>query len=338
MRLLSFGIAAWASYYLADFLVLIIGPIFVDMNTKREWTAMLQSHVRPVTDVIGVALLLVGFVSLLNRLGRLLTRLQNSADALQLELVSRDSLEAELKTAARSERALREAKSEFLLGLSHELQTPLNGILGLASLLANTELDDEQRRLLNTLDHSAQSMLNRVSDVLDLSLLENDRVELRSAAFLPCETVRTVVGLFEPLAGERNVELSAQCVGAGQHRLIGDPGRVRQILTNLVSNAVKYTSEGSVSVSSMVEPIDQDHARLTFTVTDTGQGMNEAELAAAMQTHALRTGPGAGVGLAICWRLARLMDGALEFESTPTQGTTARARLTLQIEPTAADV
>jgi len=333
VQLLSAGIVLWASYYLIDLLFVLGGPLVLEPAALRAWTAVLQHEVRIVSDALAVTLMLVGFVILIRRLGNLLMRMRSSTDALQTELITRDTLEAELKTEAESERSRRQSKSEFLLGLSHELQTPLNGILGLASLLSNTEMDASQRRLLTTLEQSAQAMLNRVSDVLDLSLLENDRVELRSTAFDPCELIRTAVALFEPLAAERGLSLSPGCDASARQRLIGDPGRVKQILTHLVSNAVKFTPEGSVVVDGRVEPIDADHARLTFTVTDTGEGMEPDVLEAAGRARDLRTGAGSGVGLSICWRLVRLMDGELEFDSVPGRGTVATARLVLQIDP-----
>lgn len=333
VQLLSAGIVLWASYYLADLLLVLVGPPLLAPATFRAWTEVFQHEVRLVSDSVAVTLMLIGFVILIRRLGNLLMRLRSSTDALQMELTSRDTVEAELKTEAETERSQRQSKSEFLLGLSHELQTPLNGILGLASLLSNTDMDAGQRRLLTTLEQSAQAMLNRVTDVLDLSLLENDRVELRSAAFEPCELIRTVAALFEPLAAERELALSAGCEASARQRLIGDPGRVKQILTHLVSNALKYTPEGSVVVDGRVEPVDADHARLTFIVTDTGEGMEPDVLAAASRARDLRTGAGSGIGLSICWRLVRLMDGELEFDSAPGRGTVATARLVLQIDP-----
>jgi len=333
VQVLSVGIVSWAAYYLADLVLVVGGPLALEPATYRAWTEVFQDEVRLVWDSVTVSMMLVGFVALLRKLGTVLRRLQTSTDALQLELVSRDTLEAELKTEAKAERSRRQSKSEFVLGLSHELQTPLNGILGLASLLSNTEMNSEQRRLLNTLEQSAQAMLNRVRDVLDLSLLENHRVELRSAAFEPCELIRTTVALFEPLAAERGLTLSAGCDDSARQHLIGDPVRVKQILTHLVSNALKYTPEGSVTVDGTVEHLDADHARLTFTVTDTGEGMEPDVLEAAGRARDLRTGAGSGIGLSICWRLVRLMDGELEFDSVPGKGTVVRACLVLQIDP-----
>ena len=337
VQLLSVGIVLWVAFYLADLVLHLGGPVVLDAGTLYQWSELAQHRIRPVSDVIAVGLMLAGFVILLRKLGALLARLYRSTDALKLELTSRDTLEAELKSEADLERAQRQSKSEFLLGLSHELQTPLNGILGLTSLLSNTDVDDEQRRLLTTLDQSAQAMLSRLSDVLDLSLLETGKVELRSAAFEPCDLVRSVIGLFEPLARERGLALSADCGPDSHQSMIGDPARIKQILTHLVSNAVKFTPEGSVEVAVTCERIDADHARLVFTVADTGTGMSAETLETARETRTLQTGSGSGIGLSICWRLVALMDGTLDMDSAEDQGTTVAAALTVQIEPQTGD-
>lgn len=338
VQVLSVGIVLWAAYYLADALLHIAGPLVLPPDVLVAWVDFAGHRIRPLSDAVAVGLMLAGFVMLIRRLGRLLSRMHRSASRMQVELSSRDTLEAELKTEAEMQRALRQSKSEFLMGLSHELQTPLNGILGLASLLANTELDAEQRRLLTTLEQSAQSTLNRVSDVLDLSQLENGKVELRSTAFEPCELIRSVTGLFAPLAAERGLELGPACGDEGKQPMIGDPARIKQILTHLVSNAIKFTPEGRITVDVKAEPVDPDHMRLIFTVTDTGVGMTPEELEIATETRTLRTGSGRGVGLSICRRLVELMEGELVFDSTPGKGTRASACIIVQIEPDTVEV
>ncbi len=338
VQVLSVGIVLWAAYYLADALLHIAGPLVLPPDVLVAWVDFAGHRIRPLSDAVAVGLMLAGFVMLIRRLGRLLSRMHRSASRMQVELSSRDTLEAELKTEAEMQRALRQSKSEFLMGLSHELQTPLNGILGLASLLANTELDAEQRRLLTTLEQSAQSTLNRVSDVLDLSQLENGKVELRSTAFEPCELIRSVTGLFAPLVAERGLELGPACGDEGKQPMIGDPARIKQILTHLVSNAIKFTPEGRITVDVKAEPVDPDHMRLIFTVTDTGVGMTPEELEIATETRTLRTGSGRGVGLSICRRLVELMEGELVFDSTPGKGTRASACIIVQIEPDTVEV
>ena len=333
IQLLSAGLIVWASYYFFDIILILFGPLFLSEARLLAWMGLFESRVRWITDLTAVLLLLAGFVSMLNRLGALLTALQSSTDALQLELTSRDTLEAELKSEAEAERAFRQAKSEFVLGLSHELRTPLNGILGLASLLANTELDKDQRKLLTTLEQSAQTMLGRVSDVLDLSLLENGRVELRSLSFQPADLTRTVAALFEPLAQERGLDFVVQASDAAAQPVIGDPGRVKQILTQLLSNAFKFTPAGRVGLEVDVVPVDQEHARLVFTISDTGIGIPADRLKDVSAARALKTGADAGIGLSICWRLTTLMQGSLTFDSAPDQGTRVRAEILAQPDP-----
>jgi signal transduction histidine kinase len=337
VRLLVAGLVLWSSYYLADLLLLILGPLFLEEARLHAWSDVFQHNVRGAMDAVAVFLLLVGFVTLLDRLGRLLTRMQGSAEALEHELTSRETLEAELKSEAEIERAYRQSKSEFLLGLSHQLRTPLNGILGLASLLSNTELDREQRKLLLTLEQSAQSMLGRVSDVLDLSLLENHRVELRSNAFRPCDLARSAAALFEPMAQDKAIALSVSCSPASERTVIGDPARIKQILTHLLSNALKFTPAGTIRLDADLQPLDSEHCRLVFTVADTGIGMSPEILEEVAAARTLRTGADAGVGLSICWRLAGLMDGQLHFDSQPDRGTKVRAELVVQNEPVEAD-
>jgi signal transduction histidine kinase len=337
IQLLTVGIAIWALYHFIDVAIMLGGPFVVPQPRVSEISGVFQERIRWFTDAAATAFLLTGFVALVQRLASFLTSLRSSTDALAHELTSRDTLEAELKTEARAEREYRRSKSEFLLGLSHELRTPLNGILGLASLLSNTDLDRDQRKLLGTLEQSAQTMLGRISDVLDLSLLENNRVELRSQPFQPSDIAQGVLALFEPLARAKGVSLSCDCSADDGIKVIGDPARIKQILTHLVSNALKFTSHGSVVIRSAFDPIDSEHVRITFSVTDTGIGMSPDLLAQVREGPALRTGTEAGVGLSICWRLARLMDGRLEFDSAPDQGTTVSVGLVVQTEPTDTD-
>lgn len=337
VRLLAAGLAVWSAFYLADLALQIAGSIFLSEAEFAIWADFFQHRLRLATDAIAVFLLLIGFVTLLHRLGSLLTRLRDSTHALEHELTSRETLEAELKSEAEMERAFRQSKSEFLLGLSHELRTPLNGILGLASLLSNTELDRDQRKLLSTLEQSAQSMLGRVSDVLDLSLLENHRVELRSTTFRPGELARSAAALFEPMAQDKAIDLTVTCSPASMRTMIGDPARIKQILTHLLSNALKYTPAGSVRLEADSQPVDSDHSRLVFRVADTGVGMTPEALEEISTVRTLRTGADAGVGLSICRRLADLMNGTLHFDSQLDGGTTVRVELQVQNEPDDAD-
>ena len=337
MKLLTVGMTIWAAYYILDLIVLLGAPFLVEPTRAEAWSEFIQSRVRKIGDAGTTVFLLAGFLLLLQRVAIFMKSMENSSEALAHELTSRETMEAELKSEAETERDFRKAKSEFLLGLSHELRTPLNGILGLASLLSNTELNPDQRKLLSTLERSAQNMLSRVSDVFDLSLLENNRVELRSVLFDPQGIAKTAVALFEPLASEKGLDFHLECGPGAERNVIGDPIRVKQIVSHLLSNAIKFTPAGSVTLRVSAEPIDNDHVRVIFEVRDTGIGMDAALLAQANRGPSLQSGAHNGIGLAICWRLAWLKDGGLAFESQPDQGTTARVSLRLQTEPAGGD-
>jgi signal transduction histidine kinase len=335
LPLMTAGLAIWGVYYGAQFLIVIGGPFLVGMGDAEQISEAVESGLRWLTNLVATGLFLTGLVLLFRGINRLLNRVHESADALEHEISHRDNEAAELKSEAEHERHFRLAKSEFMMGLSHELRTPLNGVIGLASLLSNTGLDKDQRKLLNTLEQSAKAMLARVSDVFDLSLLETNRVELRSTLFHPADVSRAAVGLFEPLAREKGLSLSCDCDGLDERSVIGDPVRVRQILTHLLSNAVKFTPSGEIRVHASSRPIDADHVEIRFVIEDSGIGMSASDLEQANQGPALQTGAHSGIGLSICWRLAELMDGNLAFESELDRGTRAIVTLRFQLEPDA---
>ncbi len=327
------GLLVWTGYHTLDAVVLLIGPFFVETGQLPAFTGFIQGTLRGFTDSLGMALITVGFIWFFKRLVGILKGLQISHTALADEIDARSEREAELKARANTERAQSRSRSEFILGLSHELRTPLNGILGLSSLLSNTELDASQRKLLATMERSAQAMLSRVSDVLDLARLENNRVELRSVAFKPDELAQTVVGLFEPLAGEKGLELVLDVDEGADQPVLGDPGRVRQILNNLMSNALKFTPEGSITLG-VEQSVDRNGKRwLRFQVRDTGVGMDRDMLARISGKAVSEAGGDSGLGLSICHRLTGLMDGELEIQSTPGAGTVITARVRVQGEP-----
>ncbi|OLF75393.1 hypothetical protein AWH62_06115 [Maricaulis sp. W15] len=337
VRVLSTGLGIWVFYHSLDAIVLLFGPFFVSDAGVPALTGFIQNRLRWFTDLLATAFLAIGFIWLFRRMIEILSGLQNSQQALEHELDSRSVVEAELKARASSERANSRSRSEFMLGLSHELRTPINGILGLSGLLANTGLDPSQRKLLTTIERSAQAMLARVTDVLDLARLENDRIELRSVAFRPDEMARTVMGLFEPLAGEKGIELKLETGDGADLPVVGDPVRVRQILNNLMSNALKFTPAGSVSLSVRHHPAGGGKCRIEYIVADTGVGMDEALLARLSGRSGTEAGGDFGLGLSICRRLAGLMDGDMSIESRPGAGTRVTVRIRVQDEPADVD-
>ncbi|WP_323760839.1 sensor histidine kinase [Maricaulis sp.] len=333
VQVLTIGLLVWAAYHLVDASLLLFGPFFIDAARLPTTTAFIQTHLRGVADLVATAFLIVGFVWLLRRVVGILTGLKTSRDALEHELDGSSEREAELKVRAKNERAESQSRSEFMLGLSHELRTPLNGILGLSGLLSNTDLDPSQRKLLATMERSAQAMLARVTDVFDLARLENDKIELRSIAFQPSELARTVIGLFEPLAGEKGLQLTLEIGDDADLPVLGDPIRVRQVLNNLVSNAMKFTPAGSVAISVRLITNPSGKSWVEYQVTDTGVGIDAGLLERLSERSGRGSSGDSGLGLAICRRLSSLMDGDLTIESQVGSGTRVTVRLRVQVEP-----
>jgi signal transduction histidine kinase/ligand-binding sensor domain-containing protein/CheY-like chemotaxis protein/HPt (histidine-containing phosphotransfer) domain-containing protein len=230
-----------------------------------------------------------------------------------------------------------QAKSNFLARMSHELRTPMNGVVGMTELLTRTTLSSAQVRLTQTIRSSAQVLLQIVNDLLDLSKIQAGKVEFES---LPLDLVRLLeecTTLFAGAAETKGVELIV-CPPRGECReLVGDPLRIRQIVMNLVGNAVKFTMQGEVVVKADVDTMEPARSTLRISVADTGVGMDAATIAKIFEpfTQAdestTRRFGGSGLGLAICRELAELMGGSVTVESRPNVGSTFHVALPLQI-------
>jgi len=219
------------------------------------------------------------------------------------------------------------AKSSFLATMSHEIRTPLNGILGMAQLLAMPDCNpDKRQQYARSILSSGQTLLALLNDVLDLSKIEANKFELVYADVNPQQILDDVSSLFAESAHQKNLELSAAWIGAAEHGYRIDQLRVRQMLTNLVSNAIKFTEQGFVRVEAREVACDGMQAKLEFSVTDSGAGI------AADQQHLLfqpfsqidsgstRQYGGTGLGLSIVRRFAELMQGEVGVDSNPGQG------------------
>ncbi|WP_207540126.1 ATP-binding protein [Sabulicella rubraurantiaca] len=240
-----------------------------------------------------------------------------------------------LKARRKAERASQE-KSDFLAFVSHEVRTPLHGAMGTIALLLDTPLDAEQRAYAETARRCGQSMLRTVNELLDLSRIEAGKLEITEAAFSLGGVVSEVLDLLAPAAAEKGLQLSASLDHLLPGQLIGDAGRIRQVLLNLTDNAVKFTHRGSVELRIAALP----DGHVGFAVTDTGIGI-PPRLRATLFRRFSQGDPaseesGSGLGLAICRRLVALMGGQIAVDSTPGKGSTFFFDLPLAVVPESA--
>ncbi|MDJ0833994.1 MAG: ATP-binding protein [Gammaproteobacteria bacterium] len=256
------------------------------------------------------------------------------------EISKREKTEVKLRVAKEMAEMASKAKSEFLSAMSHEIRTPMNGVIGTTSLLAKTQLNEEQEHFVDIIEHSADAMMHVINDILDFSKLESGTIELEKVDIDLPQLAQEVINLFSADAAKKDITLEQHFASKGQQVFSGDYGRIRQILMNLVNNALKFTNQGSISINITVEESKHEESLVHFEVEDSGIGIAQEKLSSLFDSFVqadasvTRKYGGTGLGLSICKKLVDAMNGNIGVDSIRGKGSRFWFNLALEkMEP-----